>query len=68
MSENGRAAAHVHIENRLVLGLGQIHRAAAVGREQRLVVVTRGRANEFSRVLGEEFDNRLRVFSSALRQ
>ena len=60
--ELGGSAAHVYVQDHLMLALGQIYSATAVGSEQSLVVVTRRCANEFAGVFREEFNNGLSVF------
>ena len=56
-----RAASHVNIEDRLVLALREIDGAGTVGGEERLVVVTRRRADEFAGILRKIRDDRLGV-------
>ena len=56
-----RSASHVNIEDRLVLGLRDIHGAGTVGGEEGLVVVTRCRADEFSCILRKVLNDRLGV-------
>src|SRR5262245_20905431 len=56
-----RAASHVHIEDRLALALRELDGARTIGGEERLVIVTRRRTDEFAGILRKVLDDRLGV-------